>query len=413
MAKKQRKAAAERLPSKRQLSKWQREEKIRRIVIISSAVFLAGIFSWVGYGYYQDYKSDPSREVVIEVNGVSFTMGYFVDMLDIATKDIESTLISSWADYLGDKVADEIINAELFRQAAKEELGIEVTSAEIDAELTERKLPNSNLYRSVIGAALLQDKLREYYGSRLPATMEQSHVEVVLVESEEVATELLGQTRAGGNFSALVAEFSCNSAVQGDLGWLPKELMPNPLITDAAFNVTPGEISQPICDNTTAKNIGYWLIEVTEKRDNEINARVVLLGSKAEAERAKADLARGNFTSVAEQYSQHESKDKGGELGWLKQGDMGSTAFDQVAFNISVNEVSDPVPDKSVVTPGGCWLVNVVDRGEHELEEETKEKLIDRRLNDWLNEWRNKSTIDNFLNSAKKSWAASKVVERR
>jgi len=413
LAKKQGKTAVERVPTKRQLSKWQREEKIRRIAIIGSAIFLVGIFSWVGYGYYQDYKSNPLRQVVIEVNGVPFTMDYFVEMLDISTKDMDPSMISYWADYLGDMVANEIVNAELSRLAAKEDLGIEVTSAEIEAKLKELAWPDDQVHRSVVSTLLLQKKLKNHFGSQLPDTMEQAHVEAMLVESEEVADEVIAEVEAGGNFTALVPRFSCNSSVEGDLGWLPEELMPNVVIANVAFNLTPGEISQPICDNTTTKSIGYWLIEVTEKRDNEINARAMLLGANATARRVKAELVSRNFSSLAEEYSQHESRDKGGELGWLKQGDMRSTDFDRVAFNISVNEVSNPVADKSVVTTGGCWLVKVLDRGERELEEETKEKLIDKRLNDWLEEWRNKSTIQNFLDAAKKSWAASKVLQRR
>ncbi len=412
MAKKQKKVIPERAPTKRQLSKWQREEKIRRIVIIAAVVFLAGILSWVGYGYYQDYKSDPLRQVVIRVNGVSFTMEYFVNMLDAYTQSINSTTVSYMADYIADAVADEVIQAELLRQGAKN-LGIEVTAKEIAAKLKEYELPDNEAYRDIITAALLPEKLKEYFGSNLTDTMEQAHVQVMLVESEEVADEVIAKVGAGGNFTALAEDFSCNSSFEGDLGWLPEELMPNALIANAAFNGTVGEMSQPIYDNTATRSIGYWLIEVTEQRDNEIKARAILLGSKAEAERVKAQLVSGNFSSLAREYSQHESKDEGGELGWLKQGSMNSTAFDQVAFNITLNEVSEPVKDESVQTTGGYWLVKVVDRGEHELDEETRGELINKRLSDWLEEWKKNSTIENMLTSEKKSWAVSKVLEGR
>jgi hypothetical protein len=36
------------------LSKWQRQMKIRRIVIVAAVVFLVGISSWIGYGFYKD-----------------------------------------------------------------------------------------------------------------------------------------------------------------------------------------------------------------------------------------------------------------------------------------------------------------------------------------------------------------------
>jgi hypothetical protein len=275
LAKKQKKATPERAPTKHQLSKWQREMKIRRIVIIVAVVFFVGIGSWVGYESYADYRASTatSREVVIKVNSVPFTMEYFVKMLDIYTKDMTSDLLSQWAEYIGGTVADEIIKAELVKQGAKN-LGIEVTAKEIDAGLTEYGWPNEKVYRDITCAALLQEKLEAHFGSNLTDTMEQAHVQVTLVESEEVADEVMAKVEAGGNFTALAEEYSCNSTVKGDLGWLPRELMPNTLIADVAFNLTPGEISQPIYDETAVTNNsttgGYWLIKVTDRGEREL-----------------------------------------------------------------------------------------------------------------------------------------------
>jgi len=413
LAKKQKKATPKRAPTKHQLSKWQRQTRIRRIVIIAAVVFLAGIASWVGYESYEDYKDrvGPLREVVIEVNGVPFTMEYYVKMLDAYTEGMNSTIIYYYGDYIADMVADDIIDAELLRQGAKN-LGIEVTPEEIDAKLEEYEYDEA--YRDTVRAVLLQEKLEEeYFGPQLPDTMEQAHVQVMLVESEEVADEVITKIETGSNFTALVEEFSCNSSIEGDLGWLPRELMPDTLIADAAFNLTLGEISPPIYDETATKNVGYWLIEVIERQDEEVEARAMLLGSEAEAERVKDELVSGNFSSLAKKYSQHESKDEGGELGWLKQGDMGSEAFDEVAFNITANAISKPVKDESVQTTGGYWLVKVVDRGDHELEEKVRKGLIDKHLNDWRKEWAEESTIETYLDADKISWAINKVLEGR
>ena len=414
MAKKQKKAIPKRAPTKHQLSKWQRQTRIRRIVIIAAAVFLAVIVSWVGYEYYEDYKSDPLREVVIEVNGVPFTMEYYVKVLDAYTAGMNSTTINYYRDYIADMGADKVINAELLRQGAKN-LDIEVTPEEIDAKLEEYELPNDRVYRDIIGSDLLPEKLEEYFDSQLPNTMEQAHVQVMLAEREEVADEVITKIEAGGNFTALAEEFSCDSSIESDLGWLPRELIPNTLVADAAFNLTLGKISQPIYDEAATKDVGYWLIEVTGRQDGEVEARAILLGSEAEAEQVKAELVSGNFSSLAMEYSQHESKIGGGELGWLKQGDMGSEAFDAVAFNLTANEVSEPVRDESVQTTGGYWLVNVVDRGEHQLETEVSKRLRDKHLNDWFEELEEDSTIVNLLDldEEKKSWAINRVLQGR
>ena len=415
MAKKQKKVTPKRAPTKHQLSKWQRQTKIRRIVIIAAAVFLAGILSWVGYESYEDYKArvGPLREVVIEVNGVPFTMEYYVKILDAYTAGMNYTDIYYSGAYIADIVTNDIIDAELLRQGTKN-LGIEVTPEEIEAGLQKYGLPDNQAYRDIMTRVLSQEKLEEeYFGSQLPDTMEQAHVQVMLAESEEVADEVVAKIEDGSNFTALAEEFSCNSSIEGDLGWLPEELMPNTLIANAAFNLTVGEISPPIYDETATKKVGYWLIEVTERQDEEVEARAMLLGSKAEAEWVKAELVGGNFSALAEEYSQHESKDKGGELGLLKQGDMGSEVFDEVAFNITANEVSEPVKDESVQTTGGYWLVNVVDRGEHQLEEDVEEGLEGKHFNDWFEELKEDSTIENRLDAAKISWAVNKVLQGR
>jgi parvulin-like peptidyl-prolyl isomerase len=412
LAKKQKKATPKRALTKHQLSKWQRQTKIRRVVIIAAIVFLAGILSWVGYAYYKDNIA-PSREVVIKVNDASFSMGYFVKMLDSYTAGMNYTEIYSYGSYIANMVADEIINAELSRQGAKN-LDIEVTTEEIDTKLEEYELPNDMVYRDRIRAELLQEKLEEYFNSQLPNMMEQAHVQAMLVESEEVADEVITEIEAGGNFTALAEEFSCSSSIEGDLGWLPEELMPNTLIADAAFNLTPGQISQPIYDGNATKNIGYWLIEVTSAQNQTIDAQVMLLPSEARAQQIRGELAAGgNFSALAGNYSQHESKSEGGKLDGLEQGDMGSIAFDQVAFNITPNTVSEPVKDTSVQTTGGCWLVKVVDKGDHELEETVKEELRDKHLNDWSEELQEDSTIENLLDTDKISWALDRILQGR
>jgi parvulin-like peptidyl-prolyl isomerase len=390
--------------------------KIRRIVIIAAAVFLAGILSWVGYGYNQDYKArvEAWREVVLRVGDVPFTMEYYVNMFDAYTKatGVELELIQTMGGYVADMVANYIIESELLRQGA-ENLSIEVTPEEVDTRLREAEWPDNESYREIVHGALLWEKLKEHFSSGLNTTMEQANVRVVLVESEEVAVEVITEIETGGNFTDLVEEFSCNPVVEGDLGWLPRELMPNTLVADVSFNITLGEISQPIYDESATKNVGYWLIEVTDKQDGNITARAMLLGSEAEAELVKDELVSANFSSLAKKYSQHESKINGGELGLLKQGDMGSTAFDAVAFNLTVNEVSEPVKDESAQTTGGYWLVKVIERGEHDLTPNAKERLIGKHLNDWFEELRENSAIENLLNNEKKAWAVSRVLEGR
>ncbi len=407
MSKKQKRVEPKHIPTKRQLSKWERERKIRRIIIVAAAIFLSGTIGYAGYGYYES-NVKPLHEVVIEVNEASFTMDYYIETLDAYTKDADPSQLS----YMSQIAANQIVQDELVRQGAHS-LGVEVTNEEIDGRIEEKGLPDEEAYREIISADLLREKLQEYFASQLPDTMEQAHIQIMLVESQKVAYDVIARIESGNDFATLVDEFSCNPQAEGDLGWLPQELISNPLVGDAAFDIEPGEV-RSVHDESTGKNVGYWLIEVTEKDEEKgIKARAMLLGSRQEADEVKAQLTSDNFAELADEYSQYMGEEDSGELGWIKQGDMYSDAFDEVAFNLDLDIVSEPVKDRTVQTEDGYWIVQVIEKADRELSEDTGARLTMKYLQDWFNEQRDSSTIESYLDQEKAGWALDKVLERR
>ena len=414
MAKKQKKVKPKQVPTKRQLSRWQRQTRMRRIIIIAAVIFLAGILGYVGYGAYND-KIKPFRQVVIEVNGTSFTMDYYVKMLDAYTEGMESSQLY----YMVDLVANQIVQDELIRQGA-ESLGINAEAQEIDEKIKENKLPNDKAYRNIVAVTILREKLLEnYFGSQLPDAMEQAYIQVMLVESETVANEVIGKVENGEDFTTLVGELSYDSRSKekgGDLDWLPKELMPNTFIGDAASSLETGELSQPIYDESASKDVGYWLIEVTDKGEEKgIKARAILLGSKQEADEVRTALSDENFAELAKEHSQYESED--GELGWLKEEEKESNdfgdAFNEVVFNLDLNVISESVKDESVQTTGGYWVIKVLEKGEHELRDEVRKGLAYNDFTEWLQVQRETSTINNYLDEEKKGLAVERVSKGR
>ena len=407
MSKKQKRVEPKRLPTKHQLSKWERQRKRRRIIVIAAAVFLSGIIGYVGYGYYET-KVKPLHEVVIEVNDTSFDMAYYIGILDAYTKGAEPAQLN----YMSQMLANQIVQDELVRQGA-DALGLEVTDEEIDEKIEENKLPDEEVYRDIVQAGMLREKLQEYFASQLPDAMEQAHIQLMLVESQKVAYDVIARIESGNDLTALIDEFSCNPQAEGDVGWLPRELISNPLVADAAFEFKPGEV-QAIHDESATKSIGYWLIQITDKDEEKgIKARAILLGSKQEADEIAAQLTSGNFAELADEYSQYSGEEDGGELGWIKQGDMDSEAFDEVAFNLDLNIISEPVKDRIVQTKGGYWVVSVLERGDHDLSDDVREGLKMKGSNDWFKEQQENSKIENYLDARKKDWAVAMVSKAR
>lgn len=93
-------------------------------------------------------------------------------------------------------------------------------------------------------------------------------------------------------------------------------------------------------------------VKVTDKElkdyyeDNypQIKARHILVDDKKTAEEVKAKLDKGeDFAKLAKKYSTDTSSAKnGGDLGWFGPSKM-VEEFSKVAFNLKVNEISDPV----------------------------------------------------------------------
>lgn len=410
MGKKQ--VTAIRVPTKRQEAKWQRQKRIRRMIIIASIVFLVGIISYVSYEYYVD-KIKPFNEKVITVNDASFNMRYYVNMLDAQTRELEPNNVYNYTY----AVAQYIEDAELIRQGAKD-LNITITQEEIEEMIKEQNFPKDQVHQDIVETVLLSQKLLEYFDSQLPDKMLQANTQVMFVESEQVANKMIDQAEQGGNFTELVREFSYDNRTKeydGNLGWLPRELM-SPTMAET-FNLTAGGISQPICDNSTNKSVGYWLIKVNEEDPEKgINVRAMLLGSGQEALEIKGELDAGtNFSELAKSYSQHSSKYKGGELGWLKPNETNdfSDAFNEVAFQLSTGQVSEPVKDETVQTKGGYWIVKVLDKEQRELDNDVREVLKNKRFSEWLDQQRENSTIENKLDATRMAWAVAEVIKGR
>jgi len=401
-----------RVPTKRQEAKWHRQKRIRRMIIIASTIFLVGIISYVGYEYYAD-KIKGLNEKVITVNDASFNMRYYVNMLGAQTKEVEPDSIYQYTN----AVAQYIEDAELIRQGAKD-LNITVTQEEVEEMIKEQNFPKDQVHQDIVETVLLTQKLLEYFDSQLPDEMLQANTQVMFVESEQVANKVIDQAEKGENFTELLREFSYDNTTKeydGNLGWLPRELM-SPTMAET-FNLTTGGISQPIYDNSTNKSVGYWLIKVNEEDPEKgINVSAMLLGSGQEAVEIKTELdAEGNFTKLAKNYSQHSSKYKGGELGWLKANETNdfSDAFNEVAFQLPADEVSEPVKDETVNTDGGYWVVKVLDKEQRELDNDVREALKNKRFSEWLDQQRENSTIENKLDATRMAWAVAEVIKVR
>ncbi len=423
MAKKKNIERPKRKPTKRQLSRWQKQKRRQRFIIgIGISVIIAALgLVWAGI-YYQWYvpQEKPFKETVIEVNDTRFDMAYYIDALKYQLEGISPQQISFFLDI----IAEGIQQNELIRQEALE-LGITISDTEVEEEIKNGELPDTRAVRDITRTQLLIQKLREgYFNEQVPVSTEQRYIMAMFLESEKQANEVRERLLAGEDFGQLAGELSLDAYTRennGDLGWRPEGIINGLLLTSVleeyVFSYPLGVVAVPVCDAEKTKELGYWLIEVLERNEEtgEAHVQAMMLASEEEAQMIVSRLSNGeDFTELAGEYSQSWSGEDGADLGWLVEGDV-SDAFSEFVFNpeTELNTVSEPVRDEDISTERGCWLFKVPDSGVREISDEDRDVLIEQAMQDWLGSLLKdpENIVFNYLDEEMREFAINKFSE--
>jgi len=422
--------------TKRQLSLWEQQKKRRRLFLILGISVIAVAAGVTGRGFYITHYQ-PMHETVIRVNDTEFNMGYYIKMLEFSGGGQPDYL-----PYLAGQVVTAIEQNELIRQGT-EKLGIVATNSEVDEMLREidpslSRDYGEDLIRDLTRTEILKGKLRDvYFDQWVSEFAGQRHIMAMFLESESQATEVKARLKNGEDFGELAGELSLESFSQtenGDLGWHPYGILSGmggfSVVDDYAFTLSVGSLSQPIYDEDRTKNAGYWLVKVLDKdgeeeegaetaveerTEEEAQLQVMLLGSEQEAQEVITRLESGeDFGELAKELSQHdESKEEGGDLGWLTSGEI-NAVYQDFVLNAEPGTLSQPIKDEAVTTKGGYWLVEVLDEEDNrQIEDSDRDFFKQKALDEWVSSlWDNpENEVESYLDEEKQAWAIDKAMQ--
>jgi len=225
------------------------------------------------------------------------------------------------------------------------------------------------------------------------------------------AENALARIRAGENFSQVAASFSeAPDALSGGLlEPRPADRLPT-LYAEAVAKLQPGEASDIL-----RSPAGFHIVKLVERRGGgavggairQTRARHILikvneLVSSDEARHKLVGLKErldngADFAELARLYSNDLSAAKGGDLGWLYQGDT-VPDFERAMDALKIGEVSDPVQ-----SPFGWHLIQVLERKRAEAGDERKrllarqalrERKSDEAYEDWLRQLRDRAYVE-------------------
>ena len=275
------------------LPRAQRASTISRTLTIFAFITLSLVGVLAGGAIHQEIFVKPNQAVA-RVNETDITAGNYAKFLAFRRYELQqlesvgptqagqprssNPLSTLFFDALTD-----LINAELVRANANT-LGISVDKAAVDAALLEfatgpkesekptqpdivvqqlsttLELDSKNI-RVFIQQNLLAEAAANKLAERLNPSPEQILVSHIVTATEEEAKTVVARLNARQPFELVAQEVSSDesSRVGGELGWIPRGLMPTTW-ENAAFNLRPGTRSQPV--RTTQ---GWHVIEVHER----------------------------------------------------------------------------------------------------------------------------------------------------
>jgi parvulin-like peptidyl-prolyl isomerase len=424
--------------TKRQLSHWQKESRLQRFTMIGGIIIILAILIVVGTGLYMN-KYRPFHEVVIKVGDTEYTMDYYINMLAFYGTAMGNP---QYIQYMADSVVQIIEeNKILQEQAALLDPPVTVSDDEIAKYIKDNKLTSDQTRKDAVHAELLAGKLKDYFDKNatsdtVPTSTEQRVVLAMFLESQSKLNEVQTALNNGGDFHQLATDNSMETTSKdkgGDFGPVPKGVLPSILgntgdtvLEDKVFgsDVTANSLIS-VEDKNQSKDIGYWLLEVTETNSstNQVHLKAMLLGSDEQAKDIKAQLDSGaDFVTLAKANSlDSRISTNSGDFGFISKGTVGSDTVDDLLFPsdsskaLPLNKFTDPVRDTTQTTSGGYWLIKVTEiQSDSVISTDNRTILINNKVQTWENKvWTdNQSKVQTLLTDEQKAYAIQQALNR-
>jgi parvulin-like peptidyl-prolyl isomerase len=384
------KSAAVRLallnPSRRQLSKWQREQRARLILLLTGIGITALVLGILAFGFWREAIAGglETAAVVygerITVNDLVAAMQPRAAALQAQIRFFERQGQAQLAQQFGFQVAqlpqqalDELIEERIIARHAST-LGIAVTPDEVEAEI------RKTLAEDVARSQPQPTPTATPEGAAAP-TAAATPVGTPTPRPSPTPVPTLTEDQVPGAYASFLSRIGQTDAEYRAA--VRKELLRQKVRAAVAASVPTHE--------------------------EQVHARHILLKDEAKARELLDRLNAGaRWEELVAESEDVATKDKGGDLGWFGRGAM-NRQFEEAAFALQPGQRSGVVQ-----SPNGFHIIEVLERDPNRaIEEERRESLRDRAFQEWLSAARQPPDVVEELSDEEIAWALRKLGLRR
>ena len=411
------------------LAQKEREDRQKRIIIISTISILVVVFGLIAYGVFDKYVVQP-KIPVIEVESYSIYADEFEQQVKWVRRNLilqidqtiqtfeqlggtpelfayfEQQLMTSITQLeqptqLGFDVVQSLMDDAIIRVEA-EKMGIEVSDDDIDLEIqyafgffpdgTPTPAPTleieptatlTSLQKSLIPPTPTQVDVSEENQSVLPTNTPQ--IEPTSVgEPDPTATPLLIPTDYTIDlYEANYQEFLDNVNRDGIKTETVRDIIKMSILRSKMIKAITADV------DTNQEHV--WI-------------RHILVLDEETALEVVGNLDAGeSFVDLASEYSTDTSNlDQGGDLGWFSFGVM-IPEFEVAAFELKIGEISEPVQ-----TDFGWHILQSLGKEERQITGQAYDQLLNETFNNWLLEKR--VELEPYVNEDWASYVPSEPV---
>jgi parvulin-like peptidyl-prolyl isomerase len=367
--------------TRKQISRREREQRLRQRLITGTSVVLLLIVAILGWGLYDQYVLQPRRPVAT-VYGTEIPLAEYQRLVRYRRWDYRSYLeqLQAQRQQLGAAEDDQAFLLQYIDQQIQQlqselmNLPISVLDEMIDDRIIRRESAQRGI---TVTADEVQLRLEEQFGyERNPVEPTPEPTSALPdVATPDVATTgpLTATATPAPTPTPTVAPMTQEQFVERSTAWYEA--------VREATGLTEADLRYLMEGSLYRTKLSDAIRAEAPTTAEQVHARHILVATREEAESIVARLEAGeDFAALAAQLSQDTSnKDDGGDLGWFPRGQM-VESFAEAAFALQPGETSDVVE-----TEFGFHVVRVEEReADRPLESAALQSAQDQAWEDWL-----------------------------